>query len=137
MKIFSAILLGLPIFILPTLSFAQIYECKINGKTVFQGKPCVMKTVEQEKPQLRHNIQSVTDLSKIHLETHSMAFSSCKSEVLKLQSLATQQAFKTLVLSNTATLYNVKVCMPPNSSILMTCDGMKRKLFLRRRAPCN
>lgn len=125
------------LFCLPNLCFAQIYECKINGRSTFQNQSCVGKTAVNAQAPLSQKIKTIKDLANIRLASYNLSLNECKAEISTLQKLAVKQAFKTLVLENSTTNYMVKVCMPPNSSILIVCDGMKHKMFLRRRAPCS
>lgn len=130
-------IIGFIVLSFPMLVTAKVYQCEVEGQVTFQSKPCAGVTVGQAQPSLQQNVKVVSDLSKIHLENYKLSFSECKAHVFKMQAAATQQAFKTIVLENTSTSYVTKVCMPPNSSVILACDGMKRTLVMRRRAPCS
>lgn len=130
-------IIGFLVLLSPLVATAQVYQCEVDGQATFQSKPCAGMTVGQAQPLLQENVKLISNLSKVHLENYKLNFSECKAHVFKMQASATQQSFKTIVLENTQTNYVAKVCMPPNSSVLLACDGMKRTLQMRRRAPCS
>lgn len=116
--------------------FAQAYQCEHNGRVSFQSKPCTTATVGEANPMLSKSVAVVTDLSKINIESYAMNFSECKTQLLKMQLQANKQSFHTIPLQGDAAYYAVKVCTP-DRAIVMACDGMKRKMLLRRREACS
>ena len=129
------ILITLALLVFPVLSFAQDYRCEVDGRTVFQRNPCVGQIKSTNKYQDRSQVQNINDLSALASGSHTMAFNRCKSEVVKLQLKATEQAYRTQVLSNTSTKYNVKVCTG-KGAIAMSCDSVQRKLSVNKNASC-
>lgn len=126
----------LPLFLLPLSVAAEVYECHQAANVSFQNKPCVAATVGEAKKIRNQDVKIISDFSKVQLESYDLNFSECKKHVLKMQFSANRQGFKTLVLQNDATHYSAKVCAS-DRAVLMACDGMKRKMFLRRRQACS
>lgn len=128
-------LLGLLLF-LPIFGWAKVYECTIEGETSFQSKPCSAKTVGEMKPSLIRSEKAVSDLFQVNLENYQRNFSECKSHILGMQASALKQNFNFLILENTTTDYKVKVCMSEHRALMLSCDGMHRRMTLRRTAAC-
>ena len=129
------ILMTLVLLSAPVLSFAQAYQCEVNGQTVFQSNPCVGQIKGANKYQDRSQAQNISDFSALSSGSRTMAFNRCKSEVLKLQLKATQQAYKTQILTNNSTQYNVRVCTD-HGAIAMSCDSLQRKFSVSKKQAC-
>ena len=129
------ILITFALLSFPILTLAQAYQCEVDGRTVFQRNPCVGQIKSTKKYQDRSQAQIITDLTSLSSGSHTMAFNRCKSEVVKLQLKATQQSFRTQVLNNSSTNYNVRVCTD-GGSIAISCDSLQRKLSVNRARSC-
>lgn len=128
-----------------TLS-AEVYTCTVNGKTVYQGKPCkgTGKTVgqlmmendakyrEQYKAEQERKKEAQFAASKP--ESQTMGFNECKNRVLGVQ-LAAAGLYKTTVIVNAAQNYVARVCTN-DGSVLMTCSGLDKKLILVKSDYC-
>ena len=125
----------------------EIYTCKVNGGTVYQGKPCagsletigsrVKKQEAVEKAQYQAEQKQKAQLAsqKITPDFIVMGFSECKKRVLSAQ-LAVAANYKTSVIINTPQEYIARICTN-DGSVLMTCSGRDGKLITTQSSYCS
>ncbi len=126
---------------------ADVHQCTVGGKTVFQDKPCVNtgKTVGQilkEKEALerkqyeeQQRIKAANQASVSKPESVEMDFYKCKQRVLAAQ-LGVAPHYKTSVIVNAPKNYVARICTN-DGSVLMTCSGQDNKLITVKSSSCS
>ncbi|WP_180047435.1 MULTISPECIES: hypothetical protein [unclassified Acinetobacter] len=138
----------LALLVVSPMGFTKdIYTCTVNGKTIYQGKPCpnTGKTVgqilkekealEQKQYEEQQRIKTANQASVSKSESVTMDFTKCKQRVLAAQ-LNVAPHYKTSVIVNAPKNYVARICTN-DGSVLMTCSGQDNKLITVKSSYCS